>query len=84
MLFYQQTDGIAMGRPASSTTAEIYMQAYEQTAISVAPHPPKILERFVDDFYSMLWRTAWKMYALAKLFPSHQQSSCRYKFTIEE
>ena len=67
MLFYQQTDGIAIGRPASSTTAEIYMQAYEQTAISAAPHPPKVLERFVDDFYSMLWRTAWKTYALAKL-----------------
>ena len=25
---YQQPDGIAMGSPASSTTAEIYMQAY--------------------------------------------------------
>ena len=25
--FYQQTDGLAMGGPASSTTAEIYMQA---------------------------------------------------------
>ena len=49
MLFYQQTDGTAMGGPASSTTAEIYMQAYEQTAISTAPHPPKVLEQFVDD-----------------------------------
>ena len=26
--FYQQTDGVAMGVPASSTTAEIYMQAH--------------------------------------------------------
>ena len=84
MLFYQQTDGTAMGGPASSTTAEIYMQAYEQTAISTAPHPPKVLEQFVDDFYSILWRTASKTYALAKLFPSHQQSSCKHKFTIEE
>ena len=26
--FHQQTDGIAMGGPASSTSAEIYMQAH--------------------------------------------------------
>ena len=40
--FYQQTDGVAMGGPASSTTAEIYMQAYEGTAITTALHPPKV------------------------------------------
>ena len=40
--FYQQTDGVAMGGPASSTTAEIYMQAYECTAITTALHPPKV------------------------------------------
>ena len=37
----QKTDGIAMGDQASSTTAEIYMQAYERTAITTALHPPK-------------------------------------------
>ena len=42
--FYQQTDGVAMGGPASSTTAEIYMQAYERTAITMALHPPKVWE----------------------------------------
>ena len=40
--FYQQTDGIAMGGPTSSTTAEIYMQAHEHTAIYTALHPPKV------------------------------------------
>ena len=55
--FYQQTDGVAMGGPASSTTAEIYMQAYERTAITTALHPPKVWERFVDDVYSILKRT---------------------------
>ena len=40
--FYQQTDGVAMGGPASSTTAEVYMQAHEQTAISTGLHPPKV------------------------------------------
>ena len=42
--FYQQTDGIAMGGPASSTTTEIYMQAHEHTAISSALHPSKLWE----------------------------------------
>ena len=52
--FYQQTDGVAMGGPASSTTAEIYMQVYERTAITTALHPPKVWQRFVDDVYSIL------------------------------
>ena len=38
--FYQQNDGVAMGGPASSNTAETYMQAYERTAITTALHPP--------------------------------------------
>ena len=42
--FYQQTDDVAMGSPASSTTAEIYMQFYERTAITTALHPPKVWE----------------------------------------
>ena len=44
-----------MGGPASSTTAEIYMQAYERTAITMALHPPKVWERSVDDVYSILF-----------------------------
>ena len=40
--FYQQTDDVAMGVPASSTTAEIYMQTCERTAITTALHPPKV------------------------------------------
>ena len=51
--FYQQTDGVAMGGPASTTTAEIYMQAHEQTAISMALHPQKVWEQFVDDVNSI-------------------------------
>ena len=46
-----------MGGPTSSTTAEIYMQAYERTAITTALHPPKVSERFVDEVYSILKRT---------------------------
>ena len=37
--FYQQTDGVTMGRPGSSTTEIIHTQAHEQTAISATLHP---------------------------------------------
>ena len=40
--FYQQTDGVTMGGSASSTTAEIHMQAHESTAISTALLSPKV------------------------------------------
>ena len=46
-----------MGGQASSTTAEIYMQVYERTAITTALRPPKVSEQFVDDVYSILKRT---------------------------
>ena len=52
--FYQQTDGIGKGGPASSTTAKIYSQTHEQTAISTALHSPKVWERFADGVFSIL------------------------------
>ena len=77
--FYQQTDGVAMGDPASSTTAEIYMQAYERTAITTALHPPKVWERFVDDVYSILKRTH-----LENVFLHINNLHENIKFTMEE
>ena len=77
--FYQQTDGVAMGGPASSTTAEIYMQAYERTAITTAMHPPKVWERFVDDVYSILKRTH-----LENFFHHINNLHQNIKFTMEE
>ena len=41
-----------MGGLASSATAKFYMQAYKQTALSAALHPPKVWGQFVDDVYS--------------------------------
>ena len=68
-----------MGGPASSTTAEIYMQAYERTAITKALHPPKIWERFVDDICSILKRTY-----LEKFFHHINILHQNIKFTMEE
>ena len=77
--FYQQTDGVAMGGPASSTTAEIYMQAHESTAISTALHPPKVWEQFVDDVYSIVKRTH-----LENFFHHINNLHQNIKFTMEE
>ena len=67
-----------MRDPASSTTAEIYMQAHERTAISTAIRSPKVWERFVDDVYSILKSTH-----LENFF---QRNNLRQniKFTMEE
>ena len=68
-----------MGGPASSTTAEIYMQAYERTAITTAMHPPKVWERFVDDVYSILKRTH-----LENFFHHINNLHQNIKFAMEE
>ena len=52
-----------MGGSASSTTGEIYMQAHEDTAISMALHHPKVWEQFVDDVYSILKVRTWKTFS---------------------
>ena len=70
---------VSMGGPASSTTAEIYMQAYERTAITTALHPPKVWEQFVDDVYSILKRTH-----LENFFHHINNLHQNIKFTMEE
>ena len=53
-IYYQQTEGVAMGGPPSSIVAEIYMQATETTALTTTSHPPKVWERHVDDVFSII------------------------------
>ena len=77
--FYQQTDSVAIGGPAFSSKAEIYMQAHKQTVICGALHPPKVWERSVDDVYSMLIRRHLEN-LLHHIINFHQN----IKFTIEE
>ena len=42
------------GRTSIFNHIETYMHAHEQTAISMALQPQKILKRFADDAYSLL------------------------------
>ena len=68
-----------MGDPASSTTAEIYMQAYERTATTTALHLPNVWKRFVDDVYSILKRTH-----LENFFHHIKNLHQNIKFTMKE
>ena len=38
--FYEQVEGVAMGSPVSPIVANLYMEYFEQKALSTAPHPP--------------------------------------------
>ena len=44
-VFYEQTKGAAMVSPVSPIVANIYMEAFENTAISTALHPPRMWNR---------------------------------------
>ena len=68
-----------MAGPASSTTAEIYIQAYERTAMTKALHPPKVWERFVDEVYSILKRSH-----LENVFHRINNLHQNIKFTMDE
>ena len=68
-----------MRGPASSTTVEIYMQAYERTAITTSLNPPKVWERFADDVFSILKRTP-----LENFFHHINNLHQNIKFTMKE
>ena len=47
--FYEQDEGVAMGSPVSPIVANLYMEYFEQKALSTATHSPRFWHRYVDD-----------------------------------
>jgi len=55
-LIYEQQDGAAMGSPVSAVLANLYMEDFEEEALSSAPCIPLIWKRYIDDTFTILSR----------------------------
>ncbi|XP_041460800.1 uncharacterized protein LOC121411955 [Lytechinus variegatus] len=80
--FYEQQEGAAMGSPVSAVIANLFMEAFEERALSSCPPDcaPRVWKRYVDDTFIITHRSA------ADDLLSHmnaQQPSIRFTMEME-
>jgi hypothetical protein len=52
--FYEQNEGMAMGSPLSPVMSNIFMETFEQLALSTAQQKPEMWLRYVNDTF-VIW-----------------------------
>ncbi|KAL9970709.1 hypothetical protein ACROYT_G023121 [Oculina patagonica] len=77
---YEQREGAAMGSPVSAVFANLYMESFEEQAITSSSYKPKIWKRYVDDNFTILDRGSVDSF-LQHL--NNQQPSIRFTMEIE-
>ena len=76
---YEQTKGAAMGSPVNPIVTNIYMEAFENRAITTALHLPRIWKRYVDDTFVI------QHHSHKEEFPHHINTvDPSIQFTVEE
>ena len=77
---YEQKDGAAMGSPVSAVIANLYMESFEEQAITTSSYKPTIWKRYVDDTFTILDRGNVDVF-LQHL--NNQQPSIRFTMETE-
>ena len=76
--FYEQVEGAAMGSPVSPILANLYMDYFEEKALSNGPYPPRLWHRYVYDTFVILKEVN------KQNFPQHINSvDPAIQFTVE-
>ena len=77
---YEQREGAAMGSPVSAVIGNLYMESFEEQAITTSPYKPRIWKRYIDDTFTVLDRGSIDSF-LQHL--NNQQPSIRFTMETE-
>ena len=77
---YEQREGAAMGSPVSAVIANLYMESFEEQAITTSSNKPRIWRRYVTDTFTILDRGSVDSF-LQHL--NNQQPSIRFTMETE-
>lgn len=79
--FYLQIKGTAMGKKFAPSYANIFMAAWEESALSSFPLKPHAYFRFLDDIWG-IWTHSRESFSDFTEHLNNHQSSIKIKFTI--